>query len=83
MSYEVRDDIIDQIWRDLGQQVARPRVAEVAHEVAAELDGAKVPGYVPLFVRRLACERLNREAATAQRGAAAHEAHDAQADHAR
>ncbi len=75
MTYEIREDIIDQIWRDLGQQVARPRVAEVAQEVAAELDGAKVPSYVPLFVRRLACERLSREAAAADEKAQARHAH--------
>lgn len=66
MPYEVRDDIIDQIWRDLDQQVARPRVAEVALEIAANLGDARVPGYVPLFVRRLAYERLSREAAPQQ-----------------
>lgn len=63
MSYEVREDVIDQIWRDLDQQVERPRVAEVANAVAADLADATVPGYVPLFVRRLACERLSSEAA--------------------
>jgi len=67
MLYEVREEVIDQIWRDLGQQVARTRVAEVAHEIAAVLGDARVPGYVPLFVRRLACERLSQEAVQQQR----------------
>jgi hypothetical protein len=80
MSYEVREDVIDQIWRDLGQQIARPRVAEVAHEVAADLDDARVPAYVPLFVRRLACERLSREVLLQQ---SANAAQQAQAGHAR
>lgn len=66
MSYEVRDDIIEQIWRDLGQRVERHRIAEVARDVAATLDDARVPAYVPLFVRRFACERLNREAPAAR-----------------
>jgi hypothetical protein len=73
MPYEVREDVIDQIWRDLGQQVARPRVVEVAQEIAAELDDARVPSYVPLFVRRLACERLSQEAQQPQRTAAPRE----------
>jgi hypothetical protein len=67
MTYEVHDDLIDQIWRDLAQQVPRPRVVEVAHEVANDLGDVRVPGYVPLFVRRLACERLTQEAEQRQR----------------
>lgn len=69
MPYEVHDDLIDQIWCDLGRQVARPRVVEVAREIAADLCDATVPGYVPLFVRRLACERLSREAGPQQQAA--------------
>lgn len=70
MRYEVHDDLIDQIWRDLEQQVPRSRVVEVAHEVATGLGDARVPGYVPLFVRRLACERLSQEAAQQRQGTA-------------
>ena len=62
MSYQVQEETIEQIWRDLGQQVEKPRVAAVAHEVAAGLADARITGYIPLFVRRLVCERLTPEA---------------------
>lgn len=62
MSYIVPEHVIDQIWRDLGQQVDKQRIAAVAHEIAAGFADARVTGYIPLFVRRRACERLSHEA---------------------
>ncbi len=58
MQYEVGDEIVDQVWRDLEQLVARARVDEVARQVAADLGDATLTAYVPLFVRRIARERL-------------------------
>lgn len=62
MSYQVQEEIVEQIWRDLGQQIDRPRIAAVAHAVATDLADARITAYVPLFVRRLVCERLSHEA---------------------
>ncbi len=62
MLYQVQEEIVDQIWRDLGQQVDKPRIAAVAREVAADLADARITGYIPLFVRRLVCERLQSPA---------------------
>lgn len=60
--YENSDEIIDLIWQDLAEQVARPRVAEVARDVAAEIGEVRITTYLPLFVRRLSVERLLPEA---------------------
>lgn len=58
MAYQVSDEVIDQIWNDLGAEVSRPRVAEVANDVASTFGDARITTYVPLFVRRLARDRL-------------------------
>lgn len=55
------DELVEAIWHDLLQQVSRRRVGEMVREVSAELAGARVPAFVPVFVRRLAIERLRRE----------------------
>lgn len=62
MTFETSDEIVDLIWQDLAEQVARPRVAEVARDVAAEIGDVKIATYLPLFVRRLSVERLLPEA---------------------
>ncbi|MBA3623128.1 MAG: hypothetical protein H0W48_01405 [Methylibium sp.] len=61
MHYETSDEVVDLIWHDLAEQVARPRVAEVARDVAAEIGDVKIATYLPLFVRRLSVERLMPE----------------------
>jgi hypothetical protein len=50
--------LIEQIWHDLGGQVARERIHQVAAEVAAEFRTATVTAFVPLFIRRQACKKL-------------------------
>ncbi len=61
MNYQVRDEVIDQIWHDLGEQLPRPRVAEVAQDIAASLGDATITTFIPLFVCRLARDRLTPE----------------------
>lgn len=68
VSYEVNDELIEQIWCDLGRQVERSRVAKVANDVAAGFREGAIPTYVPLFVRRLSRERLSAELAAAAAG---------------
>lgn len=63
IAFEVHDDLVDQIWRDLDGQVDRPRIAEIARDIAARLCDATVPTFVPLFVRRLSYELLSAQAA--------------------
>lgn len=62
MTYQASDELIEQIWQDLKRLIPRRRVADVAREVAAGFADAKVAAYIPLFVRRIACERLLSEA---------------------
>lgn len=62
MPYQTSDEIVDLIWQDLERQVERPRVAEVANTVAAEIGEVQITTYFPLFVRRLSVERLLPEA---------------------
>ena len=70
MIHAPSDETIDQIWRDLGEVVSRPRVAEVACEVARDFGDARITAYVPIFVRRATRERLLPEVAV-QEGLAA------------
>lgn len=52
------DNLIEQIWRDLGGQVPRQQIRQVAAEVTAEFHDATVTAFVPIFVRRRTRERL-------------------------
>ena len=61
------DELVEAVWHDLLQQVSRRRVGEIVREVSAELAGSRVPAFVPVFVRRLATERLRRELGAASR----------------
>jgi hypothetical protein len=55
--------LIEQICRDLAHAVPRARVECVVLEVLQQCRGATVTAYLPLLVRRRACERLRCEAA--------------------
>lgn len=61
MAYEASEEIVDLIWSDLAEQVARARVAEVARKVAADIGDAKITTFIPLFVRRMSVDRLRAE----------------------
>jgi hypothetical protein len=52
------DSFIEQIWRDLGGQVTRERIHQIAAEAAAEFRTATVTAFVPIFVRRRTREKL-------------------------
>lgn len=58
MAKELDDALIDQIWQDLCGQVSRVRIRQVAIEVAARFQDAKVKTFVPIFIRRNTCEQL-------------------------
>lgn len=62
MPYETSEEVVDLIWRDLAQQVERPRVAAVAQEITAGFGEVKITTFLPLFVRRLSVDRLRPEA---------------------
>ncbi len=52
------DSFIEQIWHDLGSQVTRERIHQIAAETAAEFRTATVTAFVPVFVRRRTREKL-------------------------
>jgi len=52
------DSLIEQIWQDLGGQVSRERIRQIAAEAAAEFRTATVTAFVPIFVRRRTREKL-------------------------
>jgi hypothetical protein len=52
------DSLIEQIWQDLGGQVPRERIRQIAAEAAAEFRTATVTAFVPVFVRRRTLKRL-------------------------
>ena len=54
----VDDSLIEQIWRDLGGQVSRERIHQIATEAAAEFRTATVTAFVPILVRRRTRARL-------------------------
>jgi hypothetical protein len=55
------DDLMEQIWRDLGGQVSHARIRQVATEMVAMFRDATVTAYIPLLLRRRIRERLQRE----------------------
>ena len=65
MTYEASDDLIELIWHDLHEVISRHRVADVAQRIAAGFADARVPAFIPIFVRRATCEWLLPEAAAA------------------
>jgi hypothetical protein len=54
----VDDSLIEQVWQDLGGQVSRERIHQIATEAATEFRTATVSAFVPIFVRRRTRERL-------------------------
>ena len=59
VSNYVDDLLIEKIWRDLGKQVTREHVRQVALEVAAEFREARITIFVPILIHRLTLERLS------------------------
>ena len=57
MNY-VDDSLIGQIWHDLDGQVTREQIRQVVTEIAAEFRTATVTAFVPIFIHRQACEKL-------------------------
>jgi hypothetical protein len=57
----VDDQLVDEIWKDLGGRVERARVDAVAREVEREFGDARVTTFIPIFIRRLTRERLTVE----------------------
>jgi hypothetical protein len=58
-SHYVDDLLIEEIWCDLGKQITREQIRQVAGEVAAEFRDVMITTFVPIFIRRLTLERLN------------------------
>ena len=58
MAQELDDALVEQIWGDLNGQVSRPMIRQVATDVAAMFQDAKVRTFVPIFIRRTTCEQL-------------------------
>lgn len=54
----VDDSLIEQIWHDLGGQVSRERIHQIAAEAAAEFRTATVTAFIPIFVRRRTLKKL-------------------------
>jgi hypothetical protein len=54
----VDDSLVEQIWQDLGGQVPRERIHQIADEAAAEFRTATVTAFVPVFVRRRTLKKL-------------------------
>ncbi len=55
---QVDESLIEEIWRDLGGKVSQEQIRQVAYEVAGELQNATVTAFVPIFLQRLAREKL-------------------------
>jgi hypothetical protein len=54
----VDDSLVEQIWQDLGGQVPREQIHQIAAEAAAEFRTATVTAFVPVFVRRRTLKKL-------------------------
>ena len=58
MAYELDDALIEQIWQDLNGQVSRLKIRQVATDVVAMFQDAKVRTFVPIFIRRTTYQQL-------------------------
>lgn len=58
---EVDEVLIESIWRDLGGQVTRERIRQVAATVAAEFRDVMETTFLPIFIQRRTRERLEDE----------------------
>ncbi|MGH9340480.1 MAG: three-helix bundle dimerization domain-containing protein [Acidobacteriota bacterium] len=52
------DEIVDEIWRELGQCCSREHIRKVTVQAAAEFSEAKVTSYLPIFIRRATFQQL-------------------------
>lgn len=59
VSTYVDDLLIEKIWCDLGKQVTREHIRQVALEVAAEFREARITIFVPILIHRLTLDRLS------------------------
>jgi hypothetical protein len=53
--------LVWQVWHELGGQVPRARIRQVAMQVAAGFRNATVTTYIPLYIRHLTREWLKEE----------------------
>jgi hypothetical protein len=58
------DDLIEQVWLDLGGQVSHARIRQVATETVAMFRDATVTAYIPILLRRRIRERLQQKVQT-------------------
>ena len=54
------DSLVEKIWHDLDGQVSREQVGQVVAEVADGFQNVSIKAFVPIFVHKLALERLKR-----------------------
>jgi FAD/FMN-containing dehydrogenase len=55
------DDLIAQIWLELGGQISQERICQVATEVETMFRGATVTAFVPILMHREIRERLMQD----------------------
>lgn len=54
----IDDELIEDIWHDLGRQFTQEQIRQIVVEVAAEFQDAAVTSFIPIFIRRRTRERL-------------------------
>jgi len=57
----VDDQLVDEIWTELGGQLERVRVYAVAREVEREFRNATVTAFLRIIIHRIVLERLTIE----------------------
>jgi len=55
------EDLIEQIWRDLGGAKSHSHIRSVLREVAPEYENARIKIFVPILLRRDVLQRLQDE----------------------
>lgn len=76
-AYRIGDELLQQIWHDVGEKVSLARVREIAGQYADKYREATVTAFVPLLIRRMTKERLQTEIVQRNDGAPAARGHDA------
>jgi hypothetical protein len=55
------DILIEKLWHDLHEQVSREQIRQVATQVFAQFQNAKVTNFLPIFIYRQTFEKLKPE----------------------
>ncbi len=55
------NEVVDSIMRDVGHEVSRAQIEQVASEVAAQFEDARITAYIPIIMDRMIRVRFQEQ----------------------